>query len=70
VGVILDTHEFAWDAVLRPEGRALLLAQRVLVDADGILVGTSSYNADSGRNLLLTCRLHGGLVFADGFEGN
>jgi hypothetical protein len=65
-GVVLVDHRNALGATLP----SFDSAQRVLVDADGILVGSASHNADSGQNLLLTYRLQGGSVFADDFEGN
>ena len=65
-GVVLVDHRNGLGATLP----SFDSAQRVLVDADGILVGSASHNADSGQNLLLTYRLQGGSVFADGFEGN
>lgn len=65
-GVVLIDHRTALGASLP----SFDSAQRMLVDADGILVGTASENGDSGQSLLLTYRLQGGSLFADGFEGN
>jgi uncharacterized delta-60 repeat protein len=65
-GVVLVDHRAAYGASLP----SFDSATTVLVDADGILVGTASQNGDSGQSLLVTYRLQGGSIFADGFEGN
>lgn len=65
-GVVLVNHGSAYGASLP----SFDSAQRVLVDADGILIGSASNNADSGQGLMVTYRLQGGSVFADGFEGD
>jgi hypothetical protein len=64
-GVVLLDHRSAYGTSLP----SFDSAQRVLIDADGILVGSASENSASGQSLLLTYRLQGGSVFADGFEG-
>jgi uncharacterized delta-60 repeat protein len=63
-GVVLLDHRSAYGASLP----SFDSAQRVLIDIDGILVGSASYNAASGQSLMLAYRLQGGSVFADGFE--
>lgn len=65
-GVVLLDHRSAYGTPLP----SFDSAQRVLIDADGILVGSASENGASGQSLLLTYRLQGGSVFADGFESD
>ncbi len=65
-GVVMLDHRSAYGATLPSFDSGL----RALIDVDGILVGSASFNAASGQSLMLAYRLQGGSVFADGFEGD